>query len=206
MKDYQYVSLSELVFAVKGRGHIGLCFEPSGEIVLITKPQPLADLFDGQVLVRQKLGCAGEDQFVLISAQRHSCFRLEALMQTGGGNINGLGDLLPAELKVQVALYIGDSLQDLMGVWLDGKWDFFRKQAICQNLIDMCLKMKHLPVIFKIGDGLQLLPKGWGGGHLAYFGDHGKSVIAVRGVARNMEEELLHLIRAVVGYREIGGE
>lgn len=176
------VALSKLVFAVEGGGHVGLGLEPPGEIILIAKAKSLADLFDGQVLVCQKLRRAGEDQLILIGAQRQACFRLKALMQTGGGNINGLGDLLPAELKGQIALYIGNGLQDLLGVGLNGKWDLFRKQAICQDLIDMCLEMEHLPVIFKIGDGLQLLPKGWGGGHLAYFWDHGKGVVAVRGV------------------------
>ena len=175
-------ALSKLVFAVAGWGHVGLGFEPPGEIILITKAQLLADLLDGQVLVCQKLGCTGKDQLILIGAQRQAGFRFEALVQAGGRNENRLGDLLPAELKGQIALYIGNGLQDLLGVWLDGKRDFFRKQAICQDLIDMCLEMEHLPVIFKIGDGLQLLPKGWVGRHLAYFWNHGKGVVAVRGV------------------------
>ena len=114
-------ALSKLVFAVAGWGHVGLGFEPPGEIILITKAQLLADLLDGQVLVCQKLGCAGKDQLILIGAQRQAGFRFEALVQAGGRNENRLGDLLPAELKGQIALYIGNGLQDLLGVGLYGK-------------------------------------------------------------------------------------
>ena len=138
-------ALSKLVFAVAGWGHVGLGFEPPGEIILITKAQLLADLLDGQVLVCQKLGCTGKDQLILIGSQCESGFRFEALVQAGGRNENRLGDLLPAELKGQIALYIGNGLQDLLGVWLDGKRDLFRKQAICQDLIDMCLEWSICP-------------------------------------------------------------